>query len=90
MAKIRIFDNDGKTFDRYTVFIDGEVYGMSFNPKSPQGFNQYCNDVGEIPEPYDHLGKEVRIQDVPEQVQLAIGDRIAVDYDGKIVEGFGG
>jgi hypothetical protein len=39
--KIRIFDNKGETFDRYTVLIDEDAFGMSHNPLSAQGFNQY-------------------------------------------------
>ena len=40
--KLTVYDNDGITFDRYTVVIPrGDVFGMSENPSSPQGFNQY-------------------------------------------------
>jgi hypothetical protein len=44
-----IFDNEGKTFDRYTVVIVGEVFTMSHNPNTPNGFNQYAGDM-------DYLG----------------------------------
>ncbi|MCK9458800.1 MAG: hypothetical protein M0R80_04110 [Proteobacteria bacterium] len=29
MFKIKVYDNDGKTFDRYTVIINYDVYFMS-------------------------------------------------------------
>lgn len=41
LEKVKVFDNKGKTFDRYFVVIDGETYIMSHNPLSPQGVNQY-------------------------------------------------
>ena len=43
---IRIYDNDGETFDRYTVIIDNNVFTMSHNAQSPQGFNQYVGTIG--------------------------------------------
>ena len=50
--KTYIFDNGGKTFDRYTIIAaDGEVYGSSCNPFHPQGFGQYCGHVIELREP---------------------------------------
>ena len=44
-----IFDNEGKTFDRYTVVILGDVFTMSHNPNSSTGVNLYAGDM-------DHLG----------------------------------
>jgi hypothetical protein len=75
---IDIYDNGGKTFDRYTIFIDNFVYGMSENPL---GFNQYCGDYkridGEIMIPKGrHLGKKVNFYDLNEDLQRAIKDRI--------------
>lgn len=50
--KTYIFDNEGKTFDRYTIVTgEGEVYGSSFDPFHPQGFGQYCGNVIELAEP---------------------------------------
>ena len=40
-SDIRVFDNSGKTFDRYTILIGNDIYVMSHNPNSPQGLNQY-------------------------------------------------
>lgn len=72
-----IYDNMGKTFDRYTVNIireDGtcELYGMSHNPFSPQGFNQYCGDYMYTPK--NEI--ELYLEECPETVQKAILDRL--------------
>lgn len=43
--KIIVFDNGGKTADRYTLILpDGDVYGCSENPYHPQGIGTFnCN-----------------------------------------------
>jgi hypothetical protein len=50
MKKIKVFDNGGETFDRFTIvnLEDGEVYGASENPFHPQGFGQFCGNVVEF------------------------------------------
>lgn len=41
--KTTIFDNGGKTCDRYTIILkDGEMFGAS-----QKGFGQYCGNVVE-------------------------------------------
>jgi hypothetical protein len=70
---IQAFDSK-KTWDRYTVIIDGAVFGMSPNANSPQGFNQYCGKENEFNK--QNLGDEVEIMDLPLEVRLAIGDRL--------------
>ena len=73
--KIKVYDNGGKTADRYTVEIihfngDTDFFGMSDNATSPNGFNQYigndvyCND------------KQIRLIDLNKYVLCAIIDRI--------------
>lgn len=73
---IRVFDNEGESFDRYTIVNindhermtpDGAIYGAlgaSENPFSPMGFGQ--NTSAMIAE---HLGKEITFDDLPEDVQ---------------------
>lgn len=75
--KIIIYDNTGKTFDRYAVIIGDDVYGMSHNPLSPQGFNQYAGTVsgGDVVVG-SHLGKRVHFERLPKDVRTAIKDRI--------------
>lgn len=51
MNNVRIYDNGGKTFDRFTVVYmnepEGEglygARGMSEHPFHPQGFGMYCS-----------------------------------------------
>lgn len=77
-SKARIYDNGGKTADRYTILYGDACYGMSADPKSPQGFNQYCGDASKVVETGNEaLGKRVKFQDLPEIVREAIIDRIA-------------
>jgi len=66
-----IYDNGGKSFDRYTVFTpDGSVYGMSENGI---GFNQYIGDSTEI-EKGSHLGK--KLKSIPKEIKQSISDRM--------------
>ena len=44
---IKIYDNKGKTFDRYTVVAGSDVYGMS-EDQTPQGFNMYIGTTDEV------------------------------------------
>lgn len=41
-----VYDNGGKTFDRFTAVILGDVVGMSEEPTHPLGFGQYCGRYG--------------------------------------------
>lgn len=73
---IRIYDNGGETFDRYTVIYMDDLCpytslytarGMSENPSHPQGFGQICEA-----EPGEHLGKEIDFTDLPEPCQRMV------------------
>ena len=74
---MKIFDNSGKTFDQYTVQIGRDVYGMSINALSPQGFNQYSFTLKK----YEHiegkanLGRKIAFDVLPEAVKVAIRQR---------------
>lgn len=54
--KVKVFDNDGKTFDRFTVYVydpaakDYNVYLMSHNANMPDGYCQFVNYVTAIDE----------------------------------------
>lgn len=44
--KATIFDNGGKTFDRYTIILsDGEIFSASDNPFHPQGVGANCGNI---------------------------------------------
>jgi len=73
-----IYDNEGKSFDRYTVVLDQRENGynwclcLSHNPTSIQGFSQFgeCID-GDI-----LLGKKINLEDLPKEIQNHIAKRI--------------
>jgi hypothetical protein len=93
---IKVFDNGGKTFDRFTVVIFDKpkssdaghvnVFGMSCNADAPNGFNQYCGTLSELPlvlealagdrEALSILGREVELTDLPPAVRVGIGNRL--------------
>ena len=70
MPKIEVYDNNGETWDRYTVVIDGDLencYGMSEKPLSYQGFNQY---VGRVSQAF--LDTQVKLDSIPACLEKAI------------------
>lgn len=81
MKNIRIYDNGGKTFDRYTVVYMTEpegrglygARGMSENPFDPQGFGQYCSAM-----PGRHLGRRISFDDLPQPCQRAVAMDLGV------------
>lgn len=88
--KIRIYDNGGASFDRYTVVYTGnyrrtprcqhQYVGMSENPFHPQGFGQHgeSDDVIDYPS-YKHLGKKIKWEDLPPNCQkLVIQDYMEI------------
>jgi hypothetical protein len=72
---IRCYDNGGKTADRYSVLFMGEpergglyaALGMSRDPFSPQGVGQHTTAM-----PGRHLGKRVRLADLPPDCQKLV------------------
>jgi len=74
---IQVYDNGGETFDRYTVIIDNDVFGMSENPLSASGFNQWCGDAYQLQTPHDYLGKDVTQEIFKDEIMVkAIVQRI--------------
>lgn len=76
---VRIYDNGGKTFDRYTAVYMHEperqpntfaARGMSEHPYHPQGYGMSCSAM-----PGRHLGKRILFQELPPDCQrLVRGD----------------
>lgn len=75
-TELRIFDNGGKTYDRYTIvpprYASGErekgrlwcAILSSSDPFHPLGFGQFCSVmVG------SHLGKRIHWDELPGQVK---------------------
>ena len=74
---ISIFDNEGKTFDRYTIVdSDNDMIGMSENPSSPLGFDQYCGQAPKGISLSSCLGKKIPKNKWPEQIVQAYKQRI--------------
>lgn len=72
---IEVYDiGPDKEFDRYTVIIDGAVFGMSENPLQPCGFNQYCGEVDNLPNA--RQGRSVDWRTLPAAVRNAIIKRL--------------
>ena len=83
---IRVYDNGGKTFDRYTVSFTKKAItnihkdrwfmyvGMSSNPFDPQGFGQHGESPNQpVDRPtYGHLGKKIKFEDLPENCQKLV------------------
>jgi len=80
MMILKVWDNGGKTIDRYTVRARNDYYGMSDNAMQPNGFNQFIGSYGEIKEG-KHLGKLVYengkgdFKGLPLELRRAILDR---------------
>lgn len=80
MTILKIYDNEGKTFDRYTVVTDGkhnglyECLSLSEHPEDPLGFSQcgYCM-IG------SHLGKEIKFDELTLELQEHIKWRLLED-----------
>ena len=71
--KLKIYDNGGKTQDRYTVvFMERperearlfEALGMDSSPFHPQGFGQHCSAMTG-----GHLGQRILFEQLPPDCQ---------------------
>jgi hypothetical protein len=83
---IKIYDNGGKTTDRYTVLFLDDSYkdhigqtiydclNMNSIPDGVYGFRQHSEAIDG-----DHLGKRIAFKDLPKKVQTSI----LLDYDIK-------
>lgn len=78
--KIKVYDNEGQTIDRYTVIInDYDVFTMSINALSPSGYNQYYGKIdkyilrdlkGKNPKPFRSLPKNVLVAIIERCLQI--------------------
>jgi len=84
---VAVYDNDGETFDRYTVvFVDKDaktgfhdMLGLSSNPTSPQGFSQWTSGQWTKGGTNAHLGKRIKFTDLPGNVQKHVFDRLKIN-----------
>lgn len=82
-SQVRIYDNGGKTIDRYTLVVPSvnepgklDMYGFNETPYHPQGFGQYAGSYHRMGS-YSHLGRLVSYSDLPEQAQRFVKETLA-------------
>ena len=85
---VRCYDNDGQTFDRYTVVFTGNYKGrkgcnylaMSEHPTHPQGLGQHGWSNHIIDRPiYSHLGERIKFEQLPEDCKgVVISDYVEI------------
>lgn len=92
MKGVRIYDNGGKTCDRFTAVFteksnDEFVYlGMSQNPCHPQGFGQHGFSRTLIDRPTSkRLGKRIKFESLPIDCQRLVKDDLSV-IDGYLAK----
>ena len=93
MKNIKVYDNGGRSIDRFTVFYRdnpatpwGEYLALSDNPESPQGFSQ----CGALHEPLNSgvnkpghdtvvkgLGQLIEFEALPPNVQQHVRRRLS-------------
>lgn len=78
MENYKIYDNGGKTADRFTLInADGDVFGFDENPFHPLGIGQFVGNFNQWTcKSFDHLGKLITIDKLSEQAQTFIKERI--------------
>ena len=70
---LKVWDNGGRSFDRFTVQIGPDFWGMSANPDSPQGFFQYLGSGDSVdPKKCGRLVNAGTFKELPGPVQVAI------------------
>ena len=81
-SQVRIYDNGGKTIDRYTLVVPSvntpgmlDMYGFNEAPYHPQGFGQYAGEYRQMGS-YSHLGKLVSLESLPEQARKFVKETL--------------
>lgn len=83
-SRIKLYDNGGKTIDRYSLFVPSvdepgkeDWYSFSEYPYHPQGVGQYGGADYPMPS-YRHMGKPISFGDLPEQARRFVQDTITI------------
>jgi hypothetical protein len=76
-----IWDNGGKTMDRYTVAVEPDrdalwspyvpTLALSLDATSPQGLSQWAEGL-----PGPHLGREISWRELPEHIRAHVVERV--------------
>lgn len=80
MKILAIFDNGGATLDRYTFVTnirDGQYYQMLGTDRTGKDFSQWSNGEFNYHGDNSHLGKQIKWQDIPEQLKKHVERRLA-------------
>ena len=81
-----IYDNGGRTFDRYTVILSRyrknrhgyrvwDAFCMCDNPRNPQGYGEHAEA-----QRGRHLGKRIKFADLPETCREVLTDLEYLEY----------
>lgn len=82
MKVIAIYDNGGKTPDRYTIVTDQkngkwqEMLGLSANPTDHNGFSQWGSGQFDPKGANAHLGKRIKFEELGKRIQTHIATRV--------------
>lgn len=79
MYNIIIYDNGGKTIDRYTVLINEDVYYMSYYPHRA---NEVCTYAG-IKNEFNKFDG-IRLRYIPKNIKYQIKQLIKEDIDKRL------
>jgi hypothetical protein len=71
---LKVWDNGGKTIDRYLVRIRNDYYTMSHNANQPNGVNMYLGEYPDITESGNPINKK-DYKLLPVGLRKAIADR---------------
>jgi len=74
MKNIIVFDNGGKTIDRYIIVIGKDVYTMSHNPNSPVGVNMYAGELDR--DVFVDTKKFKKLNKIPNEIKDAVKQRM--------------
>jgi hypothetical protein len=68
---IQVFDNGGKTVDRYCLIVDNrKVYTLSADPSDPLGVRYLCDAIDLD---RTEAGRSLQITDLPKTIAKVIG-----------------
>ena len=73
---IQVYDNLGKTADRYTVVTASNVYSMSRDVSSPNGVNMWIGSRDEFSRDLSYLGRRLHPKNIPDMIKEAIRRRL--------------
>lgn len=82
MKILAVYDNDGKTIDRYTVVTDVTGFGytmhemLGIDDQGGRSFSQWTTGQYNTDGQNRHLGHKIRFEDLDEVTQAHIANRV--------------